>query len=321
QANGWLRLCQLVLGERNRRPTWGARKLLWWLRETQPGSRRPSERTLGRWLQAAGVVRTQRVRRRIDPVPLQAARRGRRSNEVWTIDWKGWFRTGDGAKIEPLTIRDLGSRYVLWSQPLSRRSDEAVRRVCRRLFRRHGRPQAIRTDLGGPFCSTGPYGLTSLSLWWYRLGIGVEFVRRKAGIDNNAHEQRHGVLQRETASPPAPTRQAQLRRLRRWQHDYNHLRAHDGIGGQPPARRYHSTPGPLPPLLTPTYPPDWPVRRVSPRGAICLFGQRHYIGRAVAGLLVGCKPTGSSTQIYFHRLRFALLSQPLRSTATLVLPA
>jgi putative transposase len=309
----WSQFRRQLLAERRRRPTWGARKLLWWLRTCRPHSPLPAERTVARWLQAAGLVRARRVRRRIEPPALQPARRGRRSNEVWTIDWKGWIRTGDGAKIEPLTIRDLGSRFVLWVLPLARRSDAEVRRVCRRLFRRHGRPKAIRTDLGGPFCSTGPYGLTTLSLWWYRLGIGVEFVRRSAGIDNNAHEQMHRVLQAETANPPAPTRRAQLQRLRRWRHDYNHLRPHDGIGQQPPARRYRSEPGPLPALLTPAYPPAWLVRRVTHRGAICLFGQRHYIGRTFAGLLVGCKPAGSGARVYYHRLLLATINRPLSS--------
>lgn len=115
------------------------------------------------------------------------------------MDWKGRVRTGDGAQLEPLTVRDLGSRYVLWAWPLARHDDAAVREVCRRLFRQHGLPRAIRTDLGGPFCGPGPYGLTTLSLWWHRLGIGVEFAHRRLGLNNNAHEQLHAVMQRETS--------------------------------------------------------------------------------------------------------------------------
>lgn len=316
QTGRWAQAWRLLLAQRRRRPTWGPRKLLWWLREVRPRGRRPAERTVARWLQAAGVVRVRRVRRRIAPPALQPARRGRRTNAVWTMDWKGWFRTGDGAKIEPLTIRDLGSRFLLWIRPLPRRSEDAVRRVCLGLFRQHGRPKAIRTDLGGPFCSTGAYGLTTLSLWWYRLGISVEFVQRRAGLDNNAHEQMHAVLQAETASPPARTRRAQLRRLRLWQHHYNHERPHDGIGHQPPARRYRSQPGPLPAPLLPTYPAGWLVRRVSRGGNICLFGLRHYLGRTFAGLPVGCRPGRQHYTAYFHRLRLATINRPLPAQAT-----
>jgi putative transposase len=304
----WAHYRSLLFAKRRRRRTWGAHKLLWWLREQQPRGRLPAARTLERWLRAAGLMRVRRVRRRIEPLSLQPYRRGRRSNEVWTIDWKGWFRTGDGSKIEPLTIRDLGSRFLLWAQPVPRRTDTAVRGVCRRLFRKYGIPQAIRTDLGGPFCSTGPYGLTTLSLWWYRLGIGVEFVRRGAGLDNNAHEQMHGVMQAETASPPAPTRPAQLQRLRRWHYDYNHHRPHAAIGNQPPARRYRPKPAQLPPLLRPTYPAHWPVRRVGHTGEISLCATRCYIGRTFAGLAVGCKPVGPHYKVYFHRLLLATIN-------------
>jgi len=298
----WRDWRRLILAERRRRPSRGPRKLRWWLRQRQPRCRLPAVRTIARWLHAAELVPVRRLRRINAPVPLQPPRRGRRSNEVWTFDWKGWNRTGDGAKVEPLTVRDLGSRFVLWAYPLPSRSDPAVRRVCGRLFRRYGRPKAIRTDLGGPFCSCGPHGFTTLSLWWYRLGIAVEFVHRGIGLHNNAHEQMHGVLQRETAKPPARTRAAQLRRLRRWRYEYNHERPHEAIGQQPPVQRYRPNPAPLPAPLEPTYCARWPVRRVSGTGDISLWSQRHYVGRTFAGLAVGCKPLRAGYQIYFDRL-------------------
>jgi transposase InsO family protein len=263
-----------------------------------------------RWLQADGLSQAPRRRRRITAQRLQPYRRGRRANEVWTIDLKGWCRTGDHAKIEPLTIRDLGSRFILWNQPLPRRNDEAVRRVCRRLFRRHGCPKAIRTDLGAPFCSIGPYRLTSLSLWWYRLNIGVEFAFRGGGIDNNAHEQMHGILEAATARPPAGTRGAQLQRLRRWTHYYNYERPHDGIGGRTPAQRYRSAPALLPALLRPRYRRHWLRRKVNPRGKIRLKGRIHHVGMAFADLVVGCQPTKHGFKVYYHRLRLAVISDP-----------
>lgn len=309
KSERWIYWCKLVVAQRRRRPTRGGRKLRWWLRQRQPRRRLPSARTIARWLSVAGLVPVRRVRRISTPVPIQPPRRGLWSNEVWTFDWKGWSRTADGRKVEPLTVRDLGSRFVLWAQPLPSRSDAAIRRVCRRLFRRYGRPRAIRTDLGGPFCSLGPHGLTTLSLWWYRLGIAVEFVQRSVGPHNNAHEQMHGVLERETAQPPARTFAAQLRRLRRWQYEYNHARPHDGIGQQPPATRYRPKPTALPKLLEPKYRTTWLVRKVSQTGDISLWSQRHYVGRAFAGLAVGCKPRRGGYQIYFDRLLLATASR------------
>lgn len=307
----WVRYARLIQQKRRRQPTWGARKLRWWLREHQPYRRVPSERTVERWLQSAGLIRRRRPRAR-PPQWQPRVRQVRRSNAVWTFDWKGWYLTGDGTKFEPLTVRDLGSRCLLWVLPVAGRSESVVRRVCRRLFRRYGCPKVIRTDQGGPFWSTGPYGLTSLSLWWYRLGIEVEFVRRHAGIDNNAHEQMHGVMKRETASPPARTRQAQIRRLRCWQRRYNQERPHAAIGQCPPARRYRPQPGPLPPLRLPCYPDGWLVRKVRANGDLHLGGRRHYLGRAFAGMLVGCKPVPAGHRIYFLRLLLTTIATPSR---------
>jgi transposase len=306
QATQWAGYVRMILRQRRRRPSWGARKLRWWLRERCPRRHLPSERTVERWLRSAGLVTRDRPRPR-PPQWRPRPRQTRRSNEVWTFDWKGWFRSGDGTKIEPLTVRDLGSRVLFWVLPLAQRSDKAVRRVCRRLFRIYGCPKTIRTDHGGPFRGNGPYGLTSLSLWWYRLGITVEFVGRSRGVDNNAHEQMHGVMKRETARPPARTREAQLRRLRRWQHEYNHDRPHEGIGQQPPLRRYRPQPAPLPPLLVPTYPENWLVRKVHHNGDIHLSDKRHYIGRTFAGLPVGCRPVAGGYRVYFHRLPLATI--------------
>lgn len=298
----WPRYHRWLCTLRRRYPTRGASKLRWALRAAFPRRHLPSLRTIERWLRATGLSRPARARRRITAQPLQAYRKGRRSNEVWTIDLKGWCRTGDKAKIEPLTIRDLGSRFVLWNRPLPHRNVAEMQRVCRRLFRRHGRPKAIRTDLGAPFCSVGPYRLTALSLWWYRLGIAVEFVFRRNGIHNNAHEQMHSVLEAATARIPARTRRAQLQRLRRWTHYYNHARPHDGIGGCTPAQRYRSKPAALPALLQPRYHRHWLRRRVDQRGAIKLEGKTHHVGVAFAGLIVGCRPMAPGYRIYFHRL-------------------
>src|SRR5204862_121472 len=134
---------------RKSEPTWGARKLLWLLREK--GARRslPAERTVQRWIKKAGFVRKRpSPRRRVRPTRRRRGRCARRSNEVWTIDLKGWFFTGDRTKVEPLTVRDLWSKYVLWVRSLAPRNEAGVRWVCQQLFRRYGRPRVIRCDLG-----------------------------------------------------------------------------------------------------------------------------------------------------------------------------
>jgi len=295
----WQGFRRAILAQRRRRPTWGARKLRWWLRQRHAHGHLPAERTLQRWLTHAGVVAPRRRARRAGAAPGVRLRQARQSNDVWTMDLKGWFRTGDGRRCEPLTVRDLGSRYVLAVQPLRRRSDAAVRAVCRRLFARYGWPRAIRTDLGAPFCGSGAHGLTSLSLWWHRLGVQVEFARAH---QNNAHEQMHRVLKAETAHPPAQHWAAQCQRLRRWREHYNHARPHEALGLRVPAECYRAGSPTLRSLRLPVYPPGWQVRRVRPQGDVRLAGQMRQIGRAFAGLPIGLRPTGAGYQVYFDRL-------------------
>lgn len=312
QASRW---GDLVIRLRRRYAGWGARKLQWLLRPAAIHERLPGERTVQRWLQQAGLIRPRRVRRRARTTS-QRGTLPRRSNMVWTIDLKGWFLTGDGTKIEPLTIRDLWSRYVLWTRPVAPRNEASIRRVCQRLFRRYGRPRVIRCDRGAPFFGDGPHGFTRLSLWWWRQGIRVEFVRR-GRINNNAHEQMHGVLKAELGI--AHTAAAQARRLERWRLRYNEQRPHEAIGMRPPSEVYRPRPATRLKLIHPHYPGHYLQRRVQSNGEIQLPKWRGCIGRAFGGLTIGLAPAGRSRyRVYFAHLYLGSLD--LNASRKLVLP-
>jgi len=156
--------------------------------------------------------------------------------------------------------------------------------------------------LGQPVPGRWAHGFTRLSLWWWRLGIQVEFVRH-GFVDNNAHEQMHRVLKADTARPPAHTLGAQARRLARWRRLCNHHRPHESLGLRPPSTRYRSAPAPLPVLAAPRYPKHWLVRAVRENGEINLPGWSGSIGRAFSGLSVGLRPTGTQRfRVYFATL-------------------
>lgn len=305
QAVRWRRR---VLRLRASRPSWGGRKLRWLLQQRFGPERNasPGERTIQRWLKHAGLIRERLVRRRAQGRSGVRASRACCSNAVWTFDLKGWFHTRDGTKVEPLTIRDLYSRFILWVRPLAPRDEAAVRRVCRHLFRRYGRPRVIRCDRGAPFFGDGPHGFTRLSLWWWRLGIRVEFVRRGA-IDNNAHEQMHRVLKAELTL--AQGLHAQGQRLERWRQRYNYARPHQALQMRLPGSRYHPRPAPLPVLAVAHYPRGWLIRRVYRSGDIRLSSWRGSIGRAFGNLWVGLSPSGPRRyRVYFGGLFLGTLN-------------
>ena len=265
--------------------------------------RLPGERTLQRWLGQDGLAKRPAHKRAGRGLAACRPRAVLRANDVWTVDFKGWFRTRGGRRVEPLTVRDLHSRYPLAVTAVPDTSERAVRRIFRRLFKKHGLPRAIRSDKGVPFCGTGPHGLTRLSLWWHRLGIRVEFADRALRLDNNAHEQMHRILEAEVARHPEATFAAQQRRLDRWRRHYNHQRPHQALGQRTPASCYR--PRHLRPirLRMPGYPAGWLVRKAIGKGEISVDNRRYHVGRAFAGLRIGLKPlAGSLHHVFFGSL-------------------
>lgn len=293
--------CWRVLALRRARPSWGARKLRWWLAQKNPGQRLPSRRTIQRWLACAGCVRTRRRRLRAGS-GLSAQVKVIAPNDVWTFDFKGDFTTKDGTRVIALTVRDQASRFVLAVQPVKQLSTALLKGICTRLFGKYGLPRAVRTDHGVPFCGSGPYGLTSLSLWWIRLGIEVQFVDRAKGINNNSHEQMHRMFKAEAINPASVNFNAQLRRIHRWRRLYNWGRPHESLSDQTPALAYKKSKRRMPNLRAAVYPKGWITRRVRPHGWIKLNGSAHHIGRAFEGLIIGFKLTSPKVTIYFeHR--------------------
>jgi putative transposase len=167
-------ILQAILELRGLHPTWGPKKLRASLQRALPELIVPAASTIGDVLYRQGLVQSQRQRREVPKaVPCFAAPQG--PNIVWGVDFKGWFRTGDGTRCDPLTVSDTASRYLFVCQIVRPRTQE-VQQVCDRLMREYGVPEALRMDNGAPFASTGAGGLTPLSVHWAKLGIRLERI-------------------------------------------------------------------------------------------------------------------------------------------------
>lgn len=298
--------------QRRYHPTWGGRKLRARLRQLHPRVRLPAARTLGRWLQRWQLVPRRRRHQRQGPrLPPRRRTAPRCVNDVWTIDFKGWFRTRDGTRVEPLTVRDLKSRFLLLVCLLPNQSETQVRRALQRGFRRYGLPKAIWTDNGPPFGGVGPLGYSRLAVWWRRLGIRVEYSRPAAPQDNAAHEQMHGVYQREVAAEPATRPSTGQRQTDRWRKTYNQIRSHEALQDLPPARRYRPSHRKLPPQLPAwTYPEGWLQKPVSPDGRFFWGGRQRFIGRAFGEETIGLRPHAPGVwQVYLGAELLGVLHQ------------
>ena len=224
---------QAVLELRQAHMRWGPRKLKRILERDQPGRRWPATSTVGEIVKRAGLVVARKKRRRTEPYtePLAHAVE---SNRVWCADFKGWFRCGDGTRIDPLTISDACSRYLLRCQAVEKTDTERVRAIFEAAFREYGLPQAIRTDNGAPFASSAVGGLSRLAVWWIKLGIVPERIEAGHPEQNGRHERMHRTLKLDLR--PAQDWRGQQRELDRFRQEYNQVRPHEALGMQTPAR-------------------------------------------------------------------------------------
>ena len=275
-----------VLAARRAHPTWGPRKLRAWLARRQPADAWPAASTIGTLLHRQGLTAPRR-RRRAAP-PTAGVQPSGAANAVWAADFKGWFRTGDGQRCDPLTLSDLYSRFLLRSQLVARATEEDVRPVFEAAFREYGLPERMRSDNGPPFASVGAGGLSRLAVWWVRLGIRPERIAPGHPEQNGEHERMHRTLKAETLRPPAATPRAQQRALDAFRHAYNTERPHEALGQQPPAAWYTPSPRPYPERLPPLeYLDAVAVRRVRHNGEIKWRGAHVFISQALTGEFVG----------------------------------
>jgi transposase InsO family protein len=226
-----------VLELRQAHMRWGPRKVKRVLERDQPERRWPAASTIGAILKREGLVVARRKRSKTAPYQEPLAHADG-SNRVWCADFKGWFRTRDGQRIDPLTISDAYSRYLLRCQAVAKTDTAQVQAVFEAAFREYGMPQAIRTDNGAPFASTAVAGLSRLAVWWIKLGIVPERIQAGHPEQNGRHERMHRTLKQETAMPPAANHRAQQRALDRFQQEFNQVRPHEALQMQTPGSVY-----------------------------------------------------------------------------------
>ena len=304
--------------------TWGPKKIVAWLWHQEPDSPWPSPSTAGEILDRAGLVQHRRRRRRAASWGEPFAH-ATQPNDVWAIDLKGWFRTGDGMRVDPLTAQDALSRYLLVCHGLSRPIGPEVKHVLERAFREYGLPRVIRTDNGPPFASVGLGSLTPLSVWWVKLGIVPERIEPGHPEQNGRLERLHRTLKAETAAPPRANRSGQRRAFDGFRHDYNVERPHEALGQRPPVRLYTPSLRPYPSRVTsPEYGAEVTVRRVRHNGAIKWNGGHLYVSESLAGEPVGLvQRTEHAWELRFGPLLIGILDDHawrIDRTATKVLP-
>lgn len=278
---------EAVMAVRHRYPSWGPRKVKAWLEDRDGGRVWPSASSIGNLFDRAGLTRPRKGRRRTPRhgLPLTPCRA---PNDVWGIDFKGWFLTGDGIQVNPLTISDGAARYLVRCEVLERTDEAHVWPVVADAFLEYGLPLAVRSDNGPPFASQGAAGLCHLAVKLIKAGVLPERIAPGRPQQNGRHERMHLTLKQDTASPPAPSLAEQIDRFRVFLDYYNHERPHEALGQIPPARIYTASPRVWDGRLnSPEYPGCAAVRKVRSSGEIKWRSKSIFVGKALCGEPVG----------------------------------
>jgi putative transposase len=297
-----------IVEARRRHPSWGAKKLLSILCKRHARWPWPARSTVCDILSRNGLVPKKRQRRVIGH-PGKPTSHIDAPNDVWSADFKGHFKTGDGRYCYPLTITDGYSRFLLSCQALSSTSAAEAKPVFTRVFKEFGLPRRLRTDNGVPFATNTLARLSQLSAWWVRLGIVPEFIEPGKPAQNGRHERMHRTLKADTTRPPGANLRAQQQKFNHFREEFNHERPHEALDMRTPAACYEPSsrqrPNKLPAL---EYPDRFEVRYVSANGGIRWNSQGVNVSITCAGDYVGLEEIDDGVwNVYFGPLKLGRL--------------
>lgn len=289
---------------------WGARKIRKKLAEIMGADLAPSKDTVQRILQRHGRIEPGKPRRRRThpgpPLPIEPE-----PNATWTADFKGEFRTQDRRLCYPLTVQDGHTRFLLECRGMPRLDADTTIRSFRRLFRKYGLPERIRTDNGHPFASAALAGLSRLSIWWISLGITPELIEPGKPQQNGRHERMHRTLKKRTASPPKGNLRTQQYRFDQFRRTYNNDRPHEALNMETPASRYHPSPRPFPQRTEPpSYPGHFEIRRVAQDSTIRWNNRKVFVTSTLKRHHIGLEQVADDVwSVYFGPVHLGWLDE------------
>ncbi len=294
-------VCEIV-SIRQGHSRWGGVTIEEILRRRGGTEQIPSARTIDRILSRCGMVRVRKrgVRKKWVGEELVEPKG---PNDVWTADLKGWWRTQDGNRCVPLTIRDGYSRYILELAALERGDTDAVKERFERCFERYGLPQYIRCDNGSPFCAyLGLRGLSSLSVWWIKHGVHPNRIPPASPQYNGGHERMHGDIKAEIQKSPAKNLRLQQEIFDGWRTEFNTVRPHRALKMATPAERYCVSERKYMREMVPyDYGDNMKTRRVGSRGTIWWRGKAKFVSGALSREEIGIEILDAAMLSFWFR--------------------
>lgn len=287
---------ELVCRVREGFPAWGGRKIRGFLlRQGWEGV--PAASTITAILRRRGLL--------VAPARPRAYQRFERAapNDLWQMDFKGFFCLTDGRPVHSLGLLDDHSRFNLCLAACADQQTATVKGLLVAAFRRHGLPWALLCDNGSPWGNDWEQPWTPLTVWLLDLGIDPIHSRPRHPQTAGKEERFHWTLDLEVIrTRPCWEDYPQVQAAYdSWRTIYNHHRPHESLGETvAPADRYQPSPRPYPERIPPPdYPDGTDIRQVD-HGRISWRGQRWRVGKAFHGKPVAIRPTTTDGQYTVH---------------------
>lgn len=311
-------VCEIIR-IKNAHKNWGGKKIRELYGNNHPYEKIPSVSTFNRILDKAGLVKHRKRRHRKDIERIHNMIKAENTNDIWTVDFKGWWYTPDSEKCEPLTVRDHYSKYIFSIKLLNSCKTSDVKEEFKRLFKKYGLPKVIRSDNGSPFASgNSVLGLTRLSVWWLSLGIQLDRIRPGKPSDNGSHERMHRDIKMELHGQISGGIREHQAAFNIWKDEYNCIRPHETLGMKTPESVYSKSEikyeGDVDEII---YPVGYMSRKVNSRGYLSFDKKRIFIGYAFQGYNLGLRETSYDMfDVWFDNLLIGKLDLKVLSLSS-----
>ena len=293
-----------------KKKNWGSKKIRQIYANNNPDKELPSLSSFTRVLKQVGLTKPRKKRKKQCGFRIQNSVIASKPNEVWTVDFKGWWYTPLNEKCNPLTVRDEYSKYILLIKTLPKGDISAVKAEFEKLFEKYGLPEIIKSDNGPPFASNKSLmGLTKLSVWWMALGIKLDRIEPGSPYQNGGHERMHLDMKNELEGQIDGDIRNHQKIFEEWRKEFNTERPHEGLQMRMPSEVYiKSETKYMRGTITFDYPSIYKNRNVNDRGCINYRKKRYFLGYPFSGYNVGLKieKTGE-VQIFFGSIRLGVL--------------
>lgn len=300
-------VAERLLQLRREHPEYGPKKLVAHLEREGCGWDVPAPSTVGELLKRHGLVTSRKRTRPLRPGTHPLAHADR-PNAVWSMDFKGWVRLGDGRRCDPLTVTDAFSRYLLCCKAGTVRYGIArdVWAELVQIFRANGMPSAIRVDNGQPWAAPkGELGITKLAVQILKVGIAIERIDPGKPHQNGRHERFHLTLHQQTMTPPADNMHAQQLRFDAFKREYNERRPHEALQQRTPSELYVHSRRAFPERVDePEYPRWYESVTANRWGNVSFRGNQYFVSQAIRDERVGLLEIEEDCfEVYFCNLR------------------